>query len=687
MDQRMTTLSPRQPNTEYCSVLNCLSSMFQKIINAASPTSSPDEPRFVGAFMIEFEQQGYRIVNPFQPSYIETSIDQGIMIQSLVPSNNLEPFIEDCIIELETTPFAERTKDEEIMHLRLVQPCNIEYMKKIADQECPLYKSRIRNDIVSSVEEIIELDEYKFYFPKELAFAENSSKTLKILHSDFRRYFSAVLLKGDQAVHDKRLRCTVADDCLVIKCYTIRKEDEGLYKIVLVNNDEYMAETFALKVEANPKIEYWNSEMTYLENSDAIIRATYKGSRPMDIQLLKQEVDVIENDRLHFHVYENINDIHNIIDIHITKVCKTDAGTYNVLIFNKYGYSGAAFVLNVIDKCEFHFPKELVLQEDTCKIITIMHYDCEPFSAVKFVREEDLEGDDEMQDDDEDDEMQDDDDEGEDDPITGAVFRNHVVLKFDGICESDEGRYKVILTNNSWQLEADFTLKIGIKPKITTYPVVVISREKRDADVKISLDATRPLETLLLKDMKKVEEDDRPNIEILDDSIVVHISNVRDTDAGSYHVIVKNQYGSDAATFDFHVLGSKSLSDDDSSLEEYDDDECSNPMLRDYVPSDEDEKDVAVRVPSIEIMANVLLVSFLNDETILNSLPGTYNTKKNVKHLKKKFPMSNMESSAMKEIHFDMIIEARRWLGAGFHIFSHFEENVLDDDHTYSKKL
>ncbi|GIY51063.1 hypothetical protein CDAR_200622 [Caerostris darwini] len=543
MDQRMTTLSPVQPNTEYSSVLNCLSSMVEKIINEASTTTSPDEPRFVESFMEEFE-------------------DQGIMMQNPVPSNNAEPYTEDCIsfmvertIELETTPFDERTKDEEIMHLRLVQPCNIEYMKKIADQECSLYKSRLRNDIVSSVEEIIELDEYKFYFPKELAFAENSSKTLKIFHSDFRPYFYAVLLKDKQVVNDKRLRCTVVDDCLVIKCCAIRKEDEGLYKILLMNNDKYMAETFALKVEPNPKIEFWDGEMTYLENSDAIIRATYKGSSPVDIQLLKQEVDVIENDRLHFHVYEN--DIHNIIDIHITKVCKTDAGTYSIFIFNKFGYSDATFVLNVIDKCEFHFPKELVLQEDICKIITILHYDCEPFSAVKFVKEEDLEGDDEVEDydevpDDDDDEVQDDDDddEGEDDRITGAVFRNHVVLKFDGICESDEGTYKVILKNNSWQLEAYFTLRIGIKPKITTYPGLVISRKKSDADVKISLDATRPFETRLLKDLKKVRQDDRLNIEILKDGIVVHISNVRDTDAGTYLVIVTNQYGSDDAALE-----------------------------------------------------------------------------------------------------------------------------------------
>ncbi|GIY51064.1 hypothetical protein CDAR_200631 [Caerostris darwini] len=206
-----------------------------------------------------------------------------------------------------------------------------------------------------------------------------------------------------------------------------------------------------------------------------------------------------------------------------------------------------------------------------------------------------------------------------------------------------------------------------VKPKITTYPGLVISRKKSDADVKISLDATRPFETRLLKDLKKVRQDDRLNIEILKDGIVVHISNVRDTDAGTYLVIVTNQYGSDDAVFDFHVIGSKSLSaDDDFSLEEYDDDddECSNPMLRDYVPPVAVEKKVPESIPAIgdnlEYSERIILAA----------------------------AVSNKESSAMEEIRYEEMINLarRRWSDEDFHIFSNFQEDVIEDDHTYFKK-
>ncbi|GIY51065.1 hypothetical protein CDAR_200632 [Caerostris darwini] len=185
-----------------------------------------------------------------------------------------------------------------------------------------------------------------------------------------------------------------------------------------------------------------------------------------------------------------------------------------------------------------------------------------------------------------------------------------------------------------------------VKPKITTYPGLVISRKKSDADVKISLDATRPFETRLLKDLKKVRQDDRLNIEILKDGIVVHISNVRDTDAGTYLVIVTNQYGSDDAVFDFHVIGSKSLSaDDDFSLEEYDDD---------------DDESIPAIGDNLEYSERIILAA----------------------------AVSNKESSAMEEIRYEEMINLarRRWSDEDFHIFSNFQEDVIEDDHTYFKK-
>lgn len=121
--------------------------------------------------------------------------------------------------------------------------------------------------------------------------------------------------------------------------------------------------------------------------------------------------------------------------------------------------------------------------------------------------------------------------------------------------QGDEGDYTCEAVNSLGFVHTTGRLKIGNPPRIDRIPSELYLAENDNTKIKIYYSGDQPMEFVLKKDGVEIKDSGHIKYTIFDDYIAIFIKDIAKSDAGTYHVELKNDSGSVSGNFNVLITG------------------------------------------------------------------------------------------------------------------------------------